>query len=201
MFTNPQLLTTFLAQPAIAALSDADAAAAANVPVLTPKTTTVTATTVASVLGFTTAVQINAALNAAVAAGQATGATISQQQFAAAANYALTVLGGAGLTPSDPQSQAAAAQFVAAGILTQAQLNLLFYNSTLPCGATVATSDVTMSRALTAAKALRAQVGSAAAAAFGLIAAYEAAIKAGTTPVPTIPTIAALSTAITATMG
>jgi hypothetical protein len=201
MFANQQLLATFLAQPAIAALSDTDAASAANVPMLTPKTTTVTATTVASVLGFTSAVQINAALNAAVAAGQTGGATASQQQFAAAANYALTVLGGAGLTPSDPQSQAAAAQFVAAGILTQAQLNLLFYNSTLPCGTTVATSDVTASRALSAAKVLRAQVGSASAAAFSLIAAYESAIKAGTAPPPTIPTIATLTTVITAAMG
>jgi len=197
MFSNQQLLATFLAQPAVAAMTDADAAAAANVPVLTPKTTTVTATTVASVLGFTTAVGINSALNSAVAAGQASGASAAQQQFAAAANYALTVLGGAGLTPSDPQSQAAAAQFVAGGILTQAQLNLLFFDSTLPCGATVMAADVTAARALMAAKALRAQVGGAASAAYVLIAAFETAIKAGTSPAPTIPTVAVLTAAMT----
>jgi hypothetical protein len=201
MFSNQQLLTTFLVQPAIAALSDADATAAANVPLLTPKATTVTATTVASVLGFSTAVQINSALNAAVVAGQASGATAAQQQFAAAANYALTVLGGAGLTPSDPQSQAAAAQFVSAGILTQAQLNLLFFNSTLPCGGTVATTDVATARALMMSRTLRQKVGRAAAAAFTLLASYETAINAGTTPAPTPPTTAALTAAITTAMG
>lgn len=185
---NPTLLSQLLQTPAYSSLSDAAAATALSAPVLTPLATPVTAASVASVLGFAAAVQIMAALDTATEAGQVTGAAASVQQFGASAALALTILGGSGLNPADPQSQAAGAAFVAAGILTQAQLNSLFYSTSYPAGDVVATADVTAARATialqTAAAALTQQV----------IATYNNgvnAIQAGVVS-GTLPTASAL---------
>lgn len=139
---------TWLLQDNVKNLSDSDVASLASVITRSPKSSIVTATTLASVWGFGPAASLLASLRAAVTLGQQPGASSQVQQFGAGCDLTLGVLLGPGLQPSDPQAQGAAAQFIAAGIVTQDQIDQVFYTLSYPVvDGPLTTSQVTQYRA------------------------------------------------------
>lgn len=136
---DQNLLISRLADPKIAGLSDADAAAAMSVPVKTPRAgKIVTYTTCAAVWGTVAAAGFRQKMKAAIAAGGS---------FGAVADYIDTLLQGPGIDPANAEVPTQAAQFVAAGLATQDQVDGVFFDVTLPAGGPVAAADVTAARA------------------------------------------------------
>jgi hypothetical protein len=150
MSIDTQKLNAALADPAVIALSDDDAAKLLSTPTLTAKKSTVTITTLAAVWGDVAAATFLATLRGAIAAGQAQGASPQSQQLGAASDLALTVLGGPGLDPANASAQSAAAMFVEVGIAKQEQVNGVFFDTIYRAGDVVSAQDVTTARAETA---------------------------------------------------
>lgn len=161
MSFDPAQLDIALSEPAISAMNDAGAASALSAPILTPKNSRVTSTTLGSagVWGVAAAATLKATLKAMIAAGGSNGAM---------ADYVLGVLEGAGFDPGDAGAIATAQLFVAAGVVTQNQINLAFFDVSYSCGGVVTIQDVAAGRARLAAKRREASV----------VAGYNAAMIA-----------------------
>lgn len=142
MMFNPNQLQNYLTQ--YPSLSDAEVAALVNAPVLTPRTGMITYTAVGAILGAAKAITLRATLLGAVA---------QNGPLAPAAGYVDSLLGGPGFDASNADVQAMASQFVAAGVLTQADATLLLNTTSYVCGDLVQVADVTAARAAMAAEA------------------------------------------------
>lgn len=131
------------ARPDLASDSDADAAAALNAAILTPRPgvrITLAYLADSSVWGFAKAAAAQAALQAAAAAGGSNGA-----QAAAV----LAMLGGSGFNPADPQIATLLPGIVAlcgGAITTQDATNAMFTTSYAAGTPDVQTADVTLAR-------------------------------------------------------
>lgn len=178
------LLAQALADPAIKPLSDADAATALSAGTVGTRVETLTFTVLsrADVWGFAKSATYQTSFAGAVAAAQTSNATVQQQQVGAIAAMLLQLLGGNGISPTDPQVPAVVTQIVGAQLVAQADANAAVNQTTYRCGAPVATADVTAARALIAANAnaakLRGQVLTANAAVIALLNAYATALAA-----------------------
>jgi hypothetical protein len=140
---DPNQLISALSDPSLSALSDADAAAALNAPVLTPRRERITVTTLSAdaVWGPT---KTGAFLRKLDAASQT-----SDDAFAA-----LRVLSGPGFDVSDPAARRAAAMFVSAQLCSQPDADVALNTVSYPAGAPdVTEADVTAARATIANRA------------------------------------------------
>lgn len=134
MAINPIELRARLRGPDLAALSDADAAAAFG-PVKTPKSGKVTIATVASVLGREKAAALYRTIQGAAAQGNVD------------AILALPVLSGPGLDPADPEGMKSAQAFVDAKLISAEDRDRLLYDVAYPLGGTPTADDVATARA------------------------------------------------------
>ncbi len=196
MAFNSKLLATALADPAIAKLSDADAATALSAPIITPRTGVITSLTLSqsTALGFAGAATLRATLQAAITTGQASPAGSSQATAGAFAANLLGLLDGPGIMASDPQIPAISQQLVTAGLLTQDQVNSVLTVTSYRCGGVVAASDVTAART---ALALNAQATKLQQQGRDALQAYMAAIAAGVAA-GALPPIATLQATLSA---
>jgi hypothetical protein len=134
MSLNPAKLDAALADPAIAALSDADAATLLSSPILTPRPDRITYTTLGAVWGPAAAATFVAGMEAAIAAGNPL------------AIYVDKLLGGPGFDATDPGTAPSAAQLVSAGLCTGVQVTAVLNTISYRCGDVVAAADVAASR-------------------------------------------------------
>lgn len=173
---NPAQLTSALADPAIANLSDADAAAALSSPIASPRPGLITWTTLAQagLWGAAKTAQYQAAFQASIAAGNALGATGPQQQLGAMAQLLLNLF-TTGFSAGDSQTAAVSGQIVAAGLVTQADANAALQVVSYRCGGIVAALDVTNARAL---QTLRKFLGKGYSAAQALLSSATQAVAA-----------------------
>jgi hypothetical protein len=178
-----------LVRQADPAKSDADLAAELSAPVKTPKRDRVTYTTCAATWGTANAATFAAKLAGAVAAGGA---------FGAVAQFVDKVLSGPGIDPASPEVPTQAAQFVAAGLATQEQVDGVFFNVSFPAGGVVAEADVAASRARIArAAAFQARYRLAADQYNATVTALDAAGNAGEAAPDETAVLAALGTKVT----
>ena len=184
----PQLLAA-LSVPAVASLSDADAATAVNTPVYTPRTGTVTRATLnnAAVWGFAKTAAFTATIKAA---------------NNPSADNVLALLDGTGFDPADPQASGIAAGMVAlgGGTIDAADATLALNTVSYPAGSgTVAVADVTAARAYVAAQAQAAATRATVAqklnaGTLAVQSAVDAAVEAGT-PLTDADAVAAFAAA------
>ena len=146
---NPALLAFASAQPA--SMADADVAAAANVATYTPRVDRIDWTSIGNTLGVA-AVGVSGAVDAMKASS--TSAT------AAEGAYVDKVLSGSGFDATSTTALALVQQFVAAGVLTADQANVVLNTVTYAAGGTgqYAAADVTAARAWNARQAAVAQI-------------------------------------------
>ena len=119
-------------------MDDATAATALSVPVLTPKSVRITYTTAAASLGVVKAAAFRVSL---------LGTPVQSSALGPVAAYLDSLLSGPGFDATNADVQSFTPQFIASGLLTQADANLLLNDSVYICNGIVATADVTAARA------------------------------------------------------
>lgn len=166
------------------ALSDADAAAALNTPIYTPRTTLVTWATLAGSDALGPAATAMVMANLRAAAAQTANAAL-----AAMAALSEAMLSGAGFNAADPAVPAEVAALVSAGILTNDQATAALNVASYAAGSDgVQATDVTSARAYIA---LRAAMD-------GITKQWSAVYQAGLAAIQaasdaaSVPTLAAL---------
>ncbi len=128
-------LNAALADPIIAALSDADAETVLSAPILTPRPDRITYTTLGAVWGPVAAATFVAGMEQAIAANNPL------------AIYVDKLLSGPGFDATDPGTAPSAQKLVDAGLCTADQVTAVLNNISYRCGDVVAASDVTTARA------------------------------------------------------
>ena len=186
---NPALLAFVSAQPA--SMADADVAAAANVATYTPRVDRIDWTSIGNTLGVA-AVGVSGAVDAMKASS--TSAT------AAEGAYVDKVLSGSGFDATSTTALALVQQFVAAGVLTADQANVVLNTVSYAAGGTgeYAAADVTTARAWNARQVAVAAYQQAATTAYATL--VNGTLVAAIDPTAPMPTAASYEQAVAAAM-